>query len=140
MRIRPADFAMDNAALRAVRFTVFVDEQRVPQSIEIDASDASCVHLLALDDDEHAIGTIRIDIAQSGKVGRLAVLSTHRRQGVGRALMKRIHAVAKDNDLDTVWCNAQVSALPFYRALGYRVISESFYEADIEHAKMECKL
>ena len=136
LTVRIADFVADHAEIRAIRFTVFVDEQQVPESIEIDDRDPHCVHLLAVDDGE-PVGTGRIDLALSGKVGRVAVVASRRGQGVGTALMKYAHCIAKDNPLDKVWCNAQVSVRPFYERLGYRVTSEPFYEANIEHVRME---
>ncbi len=139
MNIRHADFISDLADIRRVRFAVFVDEQQVPAEIEMDDRDPVCIHLLALDT-EGAVGTARIDLGRSGKVGRLAVLASHRRQGVGMALMHGLHQVAVENQLAKVWCNAQVSAVPFYQRLGYRVTSGPFYEADIEHVRMDCDI
>jgi predicted GNAT family N-acyltransferase len=139
MNIRHADFISDLADIRRVRFAVFVDEQKVPAEIEMDDRDPVCIHLLALDA-EQAVGTARIDLGRAGKVGRLAVLASHRRQGVGMALMRGLHQIAVENQLKNVWCNAQVSAVPFYQRLGYQVSSGPFYEADIEHVKMECDI
>ncbi len=136
LTVRRADFAADHAEICGIRFAVFVDEQQVPENIEIDDRDPHCVHLLAVDDGE-PIGTGRIDLAMSGKVGRVAVIASRRRQGVGTALLEYAHCIARNNALDKVWCNAQVSVLPFYERLGYRVTSEPFYEADIEHVRME---
>ena len=130
---------MDRAAIRSIRFAVFVDEQRVPQDIEMDDRDPFCTHVLAFDD-ETPVGTGRIDIAASGKVGRLAVLAPMRGRGLGTALTKKLHAVARDNALDSVWCNAQVVAVPFYERLGYTVTSAPFDEADIAHVRMQRKL
>ncbi|WP_428096680.1 GNAT family N-acetyltransferase [Candidatus Rariloculus sp.] len=137
--MRRADFDADYAAIRSVRFDVFVDEQHVPASIEMDDRDPFCIHVLAFDD-AAAVGTGRIDLEASGKIGRLAVLSSMRGQGVGIALMEFLHAIAKDNALDSVWCNAQGVAVPFYDRLGYRVTGDPFDEADIEHVRMERKL
>jgi predicted GNAT family N-acyltransferase len=50
--------------------------------------------------------------------------------------MQSLHAVAVENDLTQVWCNAQVAAVPFYDRLGYRVVSGRFAEAGIEHVRM----
>ena len=50
LTVRIADFTADHAEIRGIRFAVFVDEQRVPESIEIDARDPHCIHLLACDD------------------------------------------------------------------------------------------
>lgn len=136
MQIRRADFARDEAAIRAVRFTVFVDEQRVPADIEMDDRDVHCVHLLAYDA-EAPVGTARIDIEKDGKIGRLAVLSNARLLGVGTALMTELHAIARAHALRHVWCHAQVAAAPFYAKLGYHLSGARFYEAGIEHVRME---
>ena len=139
MEIRRADYRTDYAALRAVRYEVFVDEQRVPPSEEMDDRDSECIHVLALEAGD-PIGTGRIDLAADGKVGRVAVLAAWRRHGVGRAIMESLHEVARQASLESVWCHAQVVAVPFYEELGYRITSEPFIEADIEHVRMEMAL
>jgi predicted GNAT family N-acyltransferase len=140
VRVEIADFDADNVALRRIRFAVFVGEQNVPEDIEIDDRDPVCVHVLAYAGGK-AVGTGRIDVEssglRSGKVGRVAVLSEARRQGVGAAIMRTLHRIAANHGLDSVWCNAQVGAAAFYERLGYRVSSEPFYEAGIEHVRME---
>lgn len=135
MLIRVADFASDFAAIRRIRFAVFVDEQQVPAELEMDERDAACIHLLALVGDQ-AIATGRIDIDYAGKIGRVAVLAPYRRSGVGAALMAALHGVAEDRALPEVWCNAQLTAVPFYTRLGYQVTSEPFDEAGIAHVRM----
>lgn len=140
MLIRRADFAADHAAIRQVRFAVFVDEQNVPADIEIDDRDPHCVHVLAFDDESRPVGTGRIDLESSGKIGRVAVLDSARRRGIGTGLMDLLQRIAQQRHLAAVWCNAQVSALPFYAQLGYHVTSGRFYEAGIEHVRMEREL
>jgi len=140
MRIERASFESDYTAIRHVRFTVFVDEQRVPEDVELDDRDPLCLHLLAYDDRGAPIGTGRLDVAYGGKIGRVAVLAWARRGGVGTALMSRLHELATEAGLGSVWCNAQLSAVEFYRELGYRAVGERFYEAGIEHVRMECDL
>jgi predicted GNAT family N-acyltransferase len=133
--IRQANYAVDEPSIRAIRFEVFVDEQGVPAEIEMDDRDAHCIHLLAFED-HAAVGTARIDLAQAGKIGRLAVLARLRRHGVGRALMQRCHAIADSHGLVSVWCNAHSATVPFYQGLGYRVVGEVFEEAGIDHLRM----
>jgi predicted GNAT family N-acyltransferase len=140
MNVAPADFERDYAAIRAVRFAVFVDEQRIPRELEMDDRDAECRHWLATDERGEPIGTVRLDLAARGKVGRLAVLARERRNGVGRALMESLHELARARGLASVWCHAQISAVPFYERLGYRIASEPFEEAGIEHVRMEYEL
>jgi predicted GNAT family N-acyltransferase len=90
--------------------------------------------------DEAAVATGRIDIARGGKIGRVAVLAPYRGSGVGAALMAHLHRIALDHGLTRVWCHAQRSAVPFYERLGYRITSEPFVEAGIEHVSMEATL
>ena len=137
MNVTAADFQRDYAAIRRVRFAVFVDEQRIDADLEMDDRDPHCEHVLAWDARGEAVGTGRIDFAAGGKVGRVAVLASARRTGVGTALMEKLHELARSREAGTVWCNAQVSAVPFYLGLGYRIVSERFDEAGIDHVRME---
>ncbi len=95
MNIVVADFERDYAAIRRIRFAVFVDEQQVPRELEMDDRDVACTHWLATDERGDPIGTVRLDVEAGGKVGRLAVVAHARRRGVGRALMERVHEFAR---------------------------------------------
>jgi predicted GNAT family N-acyltransferase len=140
MKITVADFESDYAAIRAVRFAVFVDEQQIPRELEMDDRDKVCTHWLATNERGDTVGTVRLDVDAGGKVGRLAVLARERGRGVGRALMERVHEHARAAGLVSVWCHAQASAARFYTRLGYRTASEPFEEAGIEHLRMEREL
>ncbi len=139
MHVRDADFAADFASIRHVRTTVFIDEQRVPRELEFDERDGLCRHVLAFDG-EAAVGTGRLDVEYGGKIGRVAVVATHRKSGVGRAIMRRLHEIARDARQPRLWCHAQLTAAPFYECLGYTRIGPTFEEAGIEHVRMECEL
>ena len=95
VRVRDADFTADFASIRHVRETVFIDEQRVPRELEFDDRDPLCLHVLVFDGDA-PVGTGRLDLDYGGKVGRVAVVATHRRAGVGTAVMERLHAIARE--------------------------------------------
>jgi predicted GNAT family N-acyltransferase len=137
--VRSADYAKDFAAIRAIRTAVFIDEQGVDRTLEFDDRDPLCLHLLALEGAE-PIGTARLDVDYGGKIGRLAVLATHRRRGVGAALMAQLHALARARGLPRLWCHAQLSAVPFYERLGYTASGTVFVEADIDHVRMDASL
>lgn len=136
MLVRDADFSADFASIRHVRETVFIDEQRVPRELEFDDRDPLCRHVLVFDGDE-PVGTGRLDLEYGGKVGRVAVVATHRRAGVGSALMQRLHAIARERKHPRLWCNAQLTAVPFYERLGYVSSGPTFVEAGIDHVRME---
>ena len=136
MLVRVADFTADFTSLRRVRETVFIDEQRVPRELEFDDRDALCVHVLAFDGDL-PVGTGRLDLDYGGKVGRVAVVVTHRRSGVGTAVMEALHGAARERNQSRVWCNAQLTAVPFYERLGYVSSGPVFVEAGIDHLRMD---
>src|SRR5438876_5983431 len=79
----------DLAKAFAIRIRVFVREQKVPAEIEIDSDDDQALHFLAYVG-ENAVGTARVVIHNgSAKIGRMAVLKTYRRNGIGTKLLKR---------------------------------------------------
>lgn len=127
------DWPDDRERLTAVRRAVFVEEQGVPVSIELDDLDAVCRHVLALAG-ETPIGTGRI--TPTGKIGRLAVLPRWRGQGVGGALLQELLRVAAEAGLAEVYLHAQVNALGFYEGFGFRASGPRFEEAGIAHRKM----
>ena len=139
MQARDADFTADFASIRHVRETVFIDEQRVPRDLEFDERDPLCLHVLVFDGDT-PIGTGRLDLDYGGKVGRVAVVATHRRAGVGTAVMERLHAIARERKQPRLWCHAQLTAVPFYERLGYARSGPLFVEAGIDHVRMEYAL
>ena len=139
MNVRVADYIAEAEDINKIRFEVFVHEQNVPEHLEMDNRDPFCIHLLAYDANQ-AVGTCRIDVEQQGKIGRLAVLVPHRKQGIGKLLMQSVHEVALQNNLKKVWCHAQIAVVPFYKKLGYQTVGKHFIEADIEHVKMEYRL
>jgi predicted GNAT family N-acyltransferase len=134
--VRDADFTADFALIRRVRTAVFIDEQHVPGDLEWDDRDAVCRHVIALDGPT-PIGTGRLDLEHGGKVGRVAVVASHRHGGVGTAIMERLHAIARAQGLPSAWCHAQLTAVPFYERLGYRAAGPVFDEAGIDHVRMQ---
>jgi predicted GNAT family N-acyltransferase len=137
--VRDADFTSDFASIRHVREAVFIGEQRVPRELEFDERDPLCRHVLSFDGNT-PVGTGRLDLDYGGKVGRVAVVAPHRRGGVGNAIMERLHAIARNERLPQLWCNAQLTAVPFYERLGYVRSGPVFVEANIDHVRMEYAL
>jgi GNAT superfamily N-acetyltransferase len=56
----------------------------------------------------------------------MAVRRDSHRRGIGSALIAAAAAAAGQQRIDLIWCNARTSALPFYRAVGWRAIGEEF--------------
>lgn len=122
--------------LRAVREQVFIQEQQVPVALEWDSDDAEmqAVHLLALDPEGNAIGTVRL--LPDGRISRMAVMANWRRQGVGSALLTKIVAVAQARTCPRIFLHAQTYAMAFYKKFGFTASGEIFEEAGIPHQEM----
>jgi len=133
--VRRADWARDEEALRLVRYTVFVVEQKVPESLEWDGIDAGCEHAIAWSAEGHPVGCGRL--LPDGHVGRMAVLREWRGRGVGGAILQRLTALAAERGHAKAMLNAQSHAIPFYERHGYRVVGDPFDEAGIPHVAME---
>ena len=124
--------------LRAIRTSVFVDEQGVPEELEWDGLDGQCTHALAQSAAGEAIGTGRL--LPDGHIGRMAVVRHWRHKGVGSAILKVLIAAAADAGYASVALNAQTHALEFYRRFGFESEGGEFMEAGIPHRSMRLAL
>ncbi|OHC89510.1 MAG: GNAT family N-acetyltransferase [Sideroxydans sp. RIFOXYB12_FULL_59_6] len=124
--------------LRAIRETVFIREQGVPEELEWDEFDESCRHALALSLSGEAIGCGRI--LPNGHIGRIAVMQSWRKQKVGTALMEALLDEARARKYPFVDVDAQVHAVPFYQNFGFATQGEQFMDAGLPHIKMTLEL
>ena len=136
--IRIVDWVRYSEALSSIRHTVFVEEQGVPVELELDGEDTSAWHAAAFSDDGRLIGTGRM--LRSGKIGRMAVSQSMRRQGIGRALLDALVAEAKRLKLEEVSLGAQLPAVPFYERAGFEAYGDVFLDAGIDHKMMRLVL
>jgi predicted GNAT family N-acyltransferase len=120
----------------SIRIRVFVREQGVPKEIELDRDDRKATHLLARIQSK-PVGTARLVIKNGrAKVGRMAVLKSYRGKGVGKALLKRAIASARQSGAKMIYLHAQVPVIGFYETMGFRCVGRVFKEAGIPHRKM----
>ena len=56
----------------------------------------------------------------------MATLPDHRSKGYGSALLAYGENILKERNVEIVWCNARVSALPFYLKLNYTDLPHIF--------------
>jgi len=122
------------AQLEAIRRTVFVTEQKVPEALEWDGLDPACVHVLATVASGMPIGTGRL--LPDGHIGRMAVLKDWRGRGVGAALLLALVNAAREAGHARARLNAQVHALGFYARYGFVAEGPVFDEAGIPHRAM----
>ncbi len=134
VRIQLGDWASLREAASRIRFSVFVEEQKVPAEIELDDSDATSLHALARDGTGGVVGTGRL--LPDGHIGRMAVLAHARGTGVGTALLTALMQAARERGDRDVVLSAQAHAAPFYARLGFAVEGAIYQEAGIDHVDM----
>ena len=127
----------DIATCRALRRTVFIEEQGVSEADEVDDLDETAIHLLA-NQNGHAIGSARLLVlGETGKIGRVCVLREGRGTGIGAALIRA--AVARlraEAGVTKAKLGAQTHALGFYAGLGFVTVGEVYMDAGIPHQDM----
>lgn len=128
------DWPERKAELIAVRRAVFIEEQSVPESVEIDGRDPHCYHVLACDRAGRPVGTARLD--KDGKIGRMAVLPEYRRSGVGARILRAIMDCGRAEGITDFHLSAQIDAVGFYRKMGFEPYGGEFEEAGIKHVNM----
>lgn len=120
-----------------IRKRVFIDEQGVPEDMELDEYDPLAQHALAYLDSE-CIGTARLVTLPGnvGRIGRMAVLPMHRRRGIGGGLLRALLELSKSQGITQLELHAQLSAMPFYEQFGFIAQGDIYDEAGIAHRDM----
>lgn len=122
-------------ALR-IRNQVFMIEQEVPASIEIDQNEALCIHFVLYDDDP--IATCRLLPQENGvmKLQRMAVLKEFRGHNYGHVVIEEAEQFARFLGYNRIILGAQMTAVGFYERQGYQTYGELFLDAGIDHLMM----
>ena len=130
----------DFLACAAIRRRVFIEEQNVPEELELDELDATAVHLLAVQDGR-PVGTARLLIeGESAKIGRVAVLPEMRGTRAGAALMRAALDELRARGVTKAKLGAQTHAIGFYEKLGFTVHGPEYDDAGIPHRDMSRSL
>ena len=128
-----------------IRKEVFVEEQKVPEDLEIDeydTLDADAEHILIQYDGQFAaVGRVTHYNKDTAKMQRIAVRKPYRSKGLGRVLLVAMENKAREMMLQYSVLDAQCQAEGFYEKLGYVTISEEpFDDAGIMHVRMKKEL
>lgn len=124
-----------------VRRKVFVEEQGVPLSLELDEFDETASHFVVYKGDSPiGAGRIRETNKGIGKVERVCVLPEYRGLHLGKLIMQALEDHGANQGYEKIVLNAQSYAIPFYENIGYVITSPEFMDADIPHRAMEKKI
>lgn len=129
-----ARWAESENEIRSIRSEVFIKEQHVPEELEWDGMDEEAIHVIAMDENQQPVGTGRL--LSTGQIGRMAVLPQERNKGIGSDMLDTLIRYAQQHLATTVFLNAQLYAVGFYKRHGFVQVGENFEDANIPHCKM----
>jgi len=106
------------AEARRIRREVFVEEQGIPAHLDPDGLDESAFHVLCL-------------------VGRIAVRSAYRRNGLGRQIVRKLESIAVAQNLTQLSLQPHRHLEAFYQSLGYHTVPGIDFVSEHELLTME---
>ena len=126
IQLKQVTSTVELALTQQIRRQVFVEEQGIPAALEYDEADATAIHVLAYHDDV-AVATGRLLIAAdgSGSLGRIAVLSSERGNGIGAQVVQLLEECARRADVQHLVLHPHFYLEHFYHSLGYQTIPAS---------------
>lgn len=134
VRVELGDWNTIGELAMPLRMRVFVEEQGVPEALELDEFDPVSRHALVRDADGTVLATGRL--LPDGRIGRMAVDVAWRGRGLGGAVLEALLQEAVRRGLASVLLHAQVHAMPFYARHGFGAEGEIFMEAGTAHCLM----
>jgi len=125
----------------AVRRRVFIAEQGVDESVEMDGKDSGATHVV-LTTEREPVATARLRFPEPStvKIERVAVRPECRGEGLGCRVMDVAESAATERGATDAVLHAQLRVREFYERLGYERFGEVFDEAGIPHVGMRKRL
>ncbi|WP_206756511.1 GNAT family N-acetyltransferase [Pseudanabaena sp. FACHB-2040] len=95
--------------------------------------------LFTADDLIACVVAIALD-SSTTKLRQMAVAPEYQGQGCGRALLKQVEAILRQQGVRLVTLHARKTATAFYEKLGYQVEGSEFIEVTLPHYRMRKEL
>jgi predicted GNAT family N-acyltransferase len=127
-------------AYYALRFTVLREPWNQPHGSEVLQDEAAAIHIMAIDEDEKAVGVARMHESAplQGQVRCVAVATGQQGKGIGKLVMSYLEKVAVVNGWQEMVLEARENAVPFYESLGYSIVEKSYLLfGEIQHYRMK---
>lgn len=118
-----------------IRTAVFIVEQNVDPQLEYEFEEQGNFYLLYFEN--IPIATARWRKTEKGiKLERFAMLKEYRNQGLGAKLLAEVMKDVLPMNRK-IYLHSQISAINYYKRAGFIEMGDYFFEADIEHIRME---
>ncbi|WP_027108010.1 GNAT family N-acetyltransferase [Lacticigenium naphthae] len=137
MKIHLGNEIWNQAGAFSVRMAVFVVERGIALQEEFDSVDEKKPNYIVIYDENHPIATGRYSM-KGGVIrpGRIAVLASQRKKGLGKVIVEEIEKIGKDAGCRQSLIHGEMTAVPFYEKIGYVQNSTRFIEDGVECIKL----
>ena len=136
IKLSITSWAEAQSEVKPLRHQVFVIEQKVPEEMEWDEFDEIAWHAIVTVDNQ-TVGTGRLILdGHIAKIGRMAVQSSCRNQGIGKSILNALIQTAKEKGAQECLLHAQTHAIAFYAKEDFEPHGPIFDEAGIPHVEM----
>ena len=137
IEVRPVKTKKELDEMYYLRWLVLRSPLGMERGTEKDKHDDSAFHLVALCNDK-VIGSARLRklSPELGSIAYVAVLPEFQNQGIGTKLIEQLIEKAKEQKLQTLRLMTRLSALEFYKRLGFSAQGTPFDYLGIPHLFM----
>ena len=132
----------DWKAYYALRFNVLREPWNQPLGSEVLADEDQAIHAIAVEGTE-VLGVARMheSAEKQGQVRCVATATEAQGKGIGKAIMAYLEEKAKQKGWTEIVLEARENAVPFYQAIGYSIVAESYLLfGEIQHYRMQKSL
>ena len=142
LEIKSPQTDADWNAYYALRFSVLREPWNQPVGSEVLADEDQAIHAIAVENGE-VLGVARMheSAEKQGQVRCVATATKAQGKGIGKAIMAYLEEKAKQKDWTEIVLEARENAVPFYQAIGYSIVAESYLLfGKIQHYRMQKSL
>ena len=137
IEVRPVKNQQELEDMYYQRWLVLRAPVEMNRGTEKDKYDSTAFHLVAVCNDR-VIGSARLrELSEElGSIAYVSVLPEFRNQGIGTKLIEKLIEKAKEKNLKHLRLMTRLTALDFYKRLGFLEIGDPFDFLDIPHRFM----
>lgn len=142
MEIKSPQTDAEWKAYYGLRFQVLREPWNQPLGSEVLADEDQAIHAIAVEEGE-VLGVARMheSAANQGQVRCVAIATAAQGKGIGKAIMAYVEEKARLKDWSEIVLEARENAVPFYQAIGYTIVAESYLLfGKIQHYRMKKNL
>jgi N-acetylglutamate synthase-like GNAT family acetyltransferase len=139
MEIKSPQTDAEWKAYYGLRFNVLREPWNQPLGSEVLADEDQAIHAIASEEGE-VLGVARMheSAAKQGQVRCVAIATAAQGKGIGKAIMAYLEEKARLKGWTEIVLEARENAVPFYKAIGYTIVTESYLLfGEIQHFRMQ---